>query len=524
MPEQPVDIESFGGALYAAYGSSLELVNCKIDGCWTERQFDPNGVPGGTAITGTTLLYPDDPYLGYGGAVAVEEYASLKMANCVITDCNATIGGAIYGSDSDFEIADSNVASNTAYHGGGLYSVDSTGTIDSTLFFRNRAEYEPNDMNDVLDANNYNVGTMFGRGGAYYGLSSPMQILNSTFRENVASASGGGIYFGGSALANQRPLLHNSLVTGNKAGRDGGGVSASWYADPTISNCTISENKVMGALGDGAGFGGGLYVSYDGNANVINSIIWGNFGVEGAQVAVGTSDATVAATSGLTVSYSDIGPAYDPNQMADPLQAVSKANVQAEVTVPAGGNVLIDSNEIYADLDADGKAAVIVTLHEPDGRDTIDWNNSNAVTQFRAQLANRRAIVIGAFQAGEFTARQTYENVASFSGEVTRAGLTRLAANPLVRHIEPVRYAKLAMRQALSLGNAREIRNTYNGQGIAIAIVDSGVDYTHPRLGGTGVAVGGTGVKVAVGVKVGCAVLVGSAICVRSAIMVSRTA
>ncbi len=42
------------------------------------------------------------------------------------------------------------------------------------------------------------------------------------------------------------------------------------------------------------------------------------------------------------------------------------------------------------------------------------------------------------------------------------------------------------MRQALALANAYEVRNTYNGQGVAIAIVDSGVDYRHPRLGGTG--------------------------------------
>ena len=32
--------------------------------------------------------------------------------------------------------------------------------------------------------------------------------------------------------------------------------------------------------------------------------------------------------------------------------------------------------------------------------------------------------------------------------------------------------------------NALNTRGTYNGQGVSIAIVDTGIDYTHPRLGG----------------------------------------
>ncbi|MBP7051627.1 MAG: S8 family serine peptidase [Phycisphaerae bacterium] len=484
MPEQPVDIECFGGALYAGYNSSYELVNCTFSGCWAEREFDPNGVPGGPAITGTEVLYPDDPYLGYGGAVAIEESSSITMMNCTIVDCNATIGGAIYAADSELGLADCNLATNTAYHGGAVYLAEGTGTIDGSTFFRNVADYEPNDVYRIFDANLYQVGTMFSNGGAYFGVTSPVQILNSTFRENEASASGGGLYFTGAA----EPLLQNSLVTRNKAGRDGGGVSAKWYADPTISNCTFTENKVTGALGDDPGYGGGLYVSYNSSATVINSILWGNFGVDGAQLAIGSGNDDGVYASGVTMSYSDIGPAFDPNDMIDPLATVAKSGVQAETSVgaTAGGDVLIDSATIDAELASKGSAAVIVTLHEPDGRDAVDWNSREAVVQFQARLANRRATVLNAFQPGEFTARQTYANVASFSGQVTKAGLDRLKTNPSVRHIEPVRYAKLAMRQALALGNAREIRHTYNGRGISIAIVDSGVDYTHPMLGGTG--------------------------------------
>ena len=127
--------------------------------------------------------------------------------------------------------------------------------IDGTTLSRNVAAYErpaqqyvpdPNDPNDpALVSTPYDIGAIFGRGGGYCGLSSTVKISDSSFTNNQASASGGGIYYSGSELnAAFVPVLHNCLMTGNTAGRDGGGVSSNWHAEPTISNCTITENKV----------------------------------------------------------------------------------------------------------------------------------------------------------------------------------------------------------------------------------------------------------------------------------------
>ncbi|RKY24898.1 MAG: hypothetical protein DRP62_02675, partial [Planctomycetota bacterium] len=52
--------------------------------------------------------------------------------------------------------------------------------------------------------------------------------------------------------------------------------------------------------------------------------------------------------------------------------------------------------------------------------------------------------------------------------------------------IEPVRYVHPQLAQAITLANASAVRQTYNGTGIAVAIIDSGVDYTHERLGDGG--------------------------------------
>ncbi len=56
----------------------------------------------------------------------------------------------------------------------------------------------------------------------------------------------------------------------------------------------------------------------------------------------------------------------------------------------------------------------------------------------------------------------------------------------MVTHVEPVRQVQRLLAQAIPLANALEAREVYDGAGTAVAIIDSGVDYTHPRLGGGG--------------------------------------
>ncbi len=393
---------------------------------------------------------------------------------------------------------DCNLADNKAYHGGALYSVEATGTIAESTLARNLAGYEhpgtistpdPNNPNTLITVSPPDLGPMFGRGGAYYSMSSPVKVQDSNFIENKATASGGGVYFAGSSvLPDLRPRLFDSLLTRNSAGRDGGAVSVNWYSQPQISNCTLTENKATGTLGDDAGFGGGLYVSYNSSADLINSIIWANIGVQGAQIAVGTGSEVTPARSNLTIHHCDIGPQADPN-LHDPIMTIAKEHIQPTLTASAvsgvGGAALTDSAEIDRQLNQGGRAQVIVTLSGPVGLPgSVNWNNAASVAEFHTQIATRRASVLGILGPGDFTTRYTYENVAAFSGTVTRQGLTKLLAHPAVRHIEPVRYVKPMLNQALALGNAREIRHAYNGQGVAIAIVDSGIDYTHPRLGG----------------------------------------
>ena len=44
--------------------------------------------------------------------MAFEDDCAPKIVDCTVTDCNATVGGAIYWTDSNVEIVDSNFADN----------------------------------------------------------------------------------------------------------------------------------------------------------------------------------------------------------------------------------------------------------------------------------------------------------------------------------------------------------------------------------------------------------------------------
>jgi predicted outer membrane repeat protein len=295
-PSRNLNIETYGGAVYAAAGSSPEFTNCVISNNIADT---------------STIALPDDIYVSYGGGIAYEDGSSPKFTNCTFSNNVACLGGGMYWSDSTATIVDSEFSDNTAYHGAGLYSVESDGTITGSVITGNRAQFAilPTDPND---ANIPNIGGIFAEGGGYFCLSSTVDIFDSIFTQNRASASGGAIYYsGGDQDLLYSPLLHNSLITHNFAGRDGGGISANWFMEPVISNCTIADNDVRGL----PAYGGGLYCSYYSNVELINSIIWGNTSsYEGAQVAVCTGAEFSTSPSTLTVSYSDIQPEpNDPN-------------------------------------------------------------------------------------------------------------------------------------------------------------------------------------------------------------------
>jgi parallel beta-helix repeat protein len=467
-PDVQMTIENFGGAVYACYGSAPEFTKCNFTDNTADPTLDPAVYVG--------LFAPEDIFASYGGTIAAEDGAFVKLVDCNVMLGEATVGGGVYWSNAEMAIIKSDVSDNIAFYGGGLYSVEAAGEVKNSKITGNQAFVDT----DIITNPTMAVPVMFGEGGGYHGLSSIIDITNSVFTQNWASASGGAIYLNGSDGENlDTSIIHNCLLTENSSGRDGGAISSNGFAEPIISNCTIADNNVSGSID--LGYGGGVSSSYESNVEIINTIIWGNCSYDGSQVAIlaGANPGTV------NISHSDIGPRYDPNVylafdvndlFADPL------------VLTGGGAVLIDGQTIYDQFDAgQNSVKVIVTLVEPANlRAQTDWNSRQSVTALRAEIDRRQDVVLSSITSTEFTMEYRYDNVAAFSGGITLGGLNKLLNEPLVSHIEPVKELNWAMTQAIHLANAYEARQAFDGTGASVAICDSGFDYTHPMLGNGG--------------------------------------
>jgi len=134
---------------------------------------------------------------------------------------------------------------------------------------------------------------------------------------------------------------------------------------------------------------------------------------------------------------------------------------------------------VRQDLAATGTARVIVSLWDdalPQAR-AKDWPDRIPAVQ---ELA-RRAIAA----APKFQVYRQYQIFPFLAGSVDEAGLAQLAACPLVEGVYPDFEVKATLNQSGPLiGQPQAEAAGYTGTGIGIAIIDTGIDYTHPDLGG----------------------------------------
>lgn len=445
-PRLNYEIPAFGGGVYCDVYSSSAFEKCNVT--------DNN-----------TAIY-DNLYVGYGGGIAIYEADSAKIVDCNINYNAANTGGGFYALDTDqIVIDDTRVTQNNAYIGGGLFTIYGAADINNSEISLNIADWYGNQ-----DDPNSDPDTIYGNGGGIYSFSTEATIRNTKINSNIASASGGGIYFGGEQQ--NTSTVFNCLITENRASSDGAGLSVNWFADVLIQNCTIAENAITSVFGRG----GGLYCAYEAFTSVVDSIFRGNTGIEGSEIAIGGGDPAYPLPGIINVSHSNVDLRTN-SAFEDVADAITRG-----VTT---SSVLVEEQTIYDQINSTGSAKVIVTLVEPESKHQItDWSNTTLVNKARNQISLLQNQVLSGLSTAEFSVKHKLTNAAIFSGTVNQSGLEKLLANPKVAHIEPVRSVHYALAQGLPLMNAMNVRNEYNGSGIAIAIVDSGVDYRHSKLGG----------------------------------------
>ena len=470
-PGEAPELEEWGGTAYSGYGGGICL-----DGIVNYYTYTVTGTFEGLPLITYTFWSEEVP------AVAT-------VTNCRIGNNSAPIGGGIYSKGSDVDVTDSDFIENSSYVGGGLLSthglVDISGcTIRGNIASITAAPEAPEDP-EAPDPLEESVGI----GGGLYCFTTAGSVSDSVVTENLADVSGGGVYLGGEPRTLTRwnttatPELVNCLITDNSAGASGGGVACNILVEAQIANCTISDNK----LTDPNSHGGGLYAGYDSEVDVIDSILWANDADYGAQLAVDgfwidVNDTPIYFISKANVTYTDIGPPYEVAEVTFTRPASLFTGGST------GGEILVEPQIVYDQYDAGAeRVKVIVSLIEPAAmRQATDWDWPESIDALRDEIWSRQDAVLSTLTSTEFTLRHRFDNQAGFSGEITVGGLNKLLNNPAVEHVEPAKQLHKMLAQAIPLANATGARQVYDGSGIAVAIVDTGVDYRHPRLGGGG--------------------------------------
>ena len=156
--------------------------------------------------------------------------------------------------------------------------------------------------------------------------------------------------------------------------------------------------------------------------------------------------------------------------------------------LPDGNHKLLDAEAIRGFfLEGQSTAKVIVNLVQPVAAQELrNLEDKGVQNQLKSLVNGIQDQVIRSLDAKEVQVERRFSYIFAFSAAVTQKGLQDLINHPQVSSIEPDRILQAHLAQGIPLINASTVRNTYNGSGLAIAICDTGIDYTHPMLGGGG--------------------------------------
>ena len=155
------------------------------------------------------------------------------------------------------------------------------------------------------------------------------------------------------------------------------------------------------------------------------------------------------------------------------------------------------AEEVIEQLTEEDTVEVIVFLKNenvPEGAELLE-ERKEEIKDIQEELFDDVDAVIengnlGITQEVDILIEQQFSVINGFSGEVTQEGLEKLEDSDLVERVLPVFPITLLLDDSLPQINGSITHNltldgvNINGTGQSICVLDTGVDYTHPALGG----------------------------------------
>jgi subtilisin family serine protease len=134
--------------------------------------------------------------------------------------------------------------------------------------------------------------------------------------------------------------------------------------------------------------------------------------------------------------------------------------------------------DVYARLAAAGRVRVLIFLASPSA-----LRNGGPLKAMQTVSLAQDAI-LSDLSSRDFRLKRRYQTIPALAGEVSEAGLQRLVALPGVLRVDLDEGGTGSLAEVLPLIHADEVQALgFRGQGVTVAILDSGVDTDHPDLG-----------------------------------------
>ena len=188
-----------------------------------------------TVVRGLTIIKGGGNFSGiaYGGAMSFSLGANPVISNCVITDCAASIGGAlaVENGDSSPTIRNCQIMANTATIGGGA------------LYFNG---------GNALLANCIISGNIAPRGGAVYNSNPGKPVLSHcTITDNIAQSTNGTVTVGGAVFCfNTGSLELYGCILWNNVATTGAQIQVGGYGFPATVKATYCDIQGLTAYAE----------------------------------------------------------------------------------------------------------------------------------------------------------------------------------------------------------------------------------------------------------------------------------